>query len=66
MLTSLCDITEQFALTEASYVMVRLLQRFDAIQNLDASNEALHNLTLTDCPAKGVQVRLREADAVEA
>ncbi|KAI4151098.1 MAG: hypothetical protein LQ340_003693 [Diploschistes diacapsis] len=54
-------IGQQFAITEASYVIVRLLQRFDAVENLDTSRVPTHNLTLTSCPAAGVQVRLREA-----
>ena len=53
--------TEQFALTESSYVIVRLLQRFDAVQNCDPNPVPVHNLTLTSCPADGVKVRLREA-----
>ncbi|KAI0407177.1 cytochrome P450 [Xylaria palmicola] len=52
---------QQFALTEASYVIVRLLQRFDAIENLDTDTEPTHNLTLVNNPFKGVQVRLHEA-----
>ena len=53
--------TEQFALTEASYVLVRLLQRFDGIENLDHVKTATHNLTLTSCPGNGVKVRLHAA-----
>ena len=49
---------QQFALVEASFVIVRLLQRFDDIQNLDAEPET-HRLTLTSCPGNGVKVRLR-------
>jgi hypothetical protein len=53
--------TEQFALTETSYVAVRLLQRFDKLENLDPTEVIRHNLTLTDCSGTGVQVRLHEA-----
>ena len=52
--------TEQFALTEGAYVIVRLLQRFDAIENLDFTPET-HRLTLTTCPGNGVKVRLHAA-----
>ncbi|KAL1633751.1 hypothetical protein SLS58_010940 [Diplodia intermedia] len=52
-------IGQQFALTEAAYVVVRLLQRFDRIEG--ERLEVKHGLTLTDCPAGGVLVRLREA-----
>ena len=54
---------QQFALTEASYVLTRLAQRFDQIQNLDFS-EMTHNLTLTDAPGGGVKVRLHQAPNV--
>lgn len=53
--------TEQFALTEASYVTVRLIQRFDRMENLDPELAPKHNLTLTSCSAAGVQVKLHEA-----
>jgi hypothetical protein len=54
---------EQFALTEASYVAIRLLQRFDGMENLLLQEERpKHNLTLTNCSASGVVVRLHEAE----
>ena len=58
---------EQFALTEASYVAVRLIQRFDKLENLDFDHDAeehgmKHNLTLTSCSENGVVVRLHEAE----
>ena len=52
---------EQFALTEASYVTVRLIQRFDALKNLETDPVVRHNLTLTSCPGTGVKVQLHEA-----
>lgn len=55
-------IGQQFALTEASYVVVRLLQRFDAIEaGAQWTGETMHGVTLTSCPGAGVHVRLREA-----
>ncbi|OJK00234.1 hypothetical protein ASPACDRAFT_28378 [Aspergillus aculeatus ATCC 16872] len=54
-------IGQQFALTEASYVTVRLLQRFDRVEILDASEVLRHNLTLTNCIANGVRVRMHAA-----
>ncbi|SMR63392.1 unnamed protein product [Zymoseptoria tritici ST99CH_3D1] len=57
-------IGQQFALTEASYVIVRLLQKYDKIEaapgELDAP--ALSNLSLTNCPAIPVTLRLHEAE----
>lgn len=52
---------QQFALTEASYVTVRLLQRFEEVQNREPDKEFKHNLTLTTCSANGVKVCLRTA-----
>lgn len=55
---------QQFALTEAGYVIVRMLQRFDALENLDpegmeGGNE-LYQYTVTTAPLM-VNLRLREA-----
>jgi cytochrome P450 len=52
---------QQFALTESSYVTVRLLQRFDAIENLERDPVPKQNLTLTSCSANGVKVRMHVA-----
>lgn len=62
-LTSTTGIGQQFALTEASYVLVRLLQRFDQIEAApgELEGETLSNVTLTSCPARPVTLRLREA-----
>ncbi|KAI1325951.1 cytochrome P450 alkane hydroxylase-like protein [Xylariaceae sp. FL0255] len=55
-------IGQQFALTEASYVIVRLLQRFDKIENLLPKDELVqHNLNLTSCIGNGVKVKLHAA-----
>ncbi|CAN8102777.1 unnamed protein product [Discula destructiva] len=52
---------QQFALTEASYVTVRLLQRFEEMSSMETDPIIRHNLTLTTCSANGVKVSLREA-----
>lgn len=52
---------QQFALTQASYVTVRMLQRFDAIENMETDLVVKHNLTLTNCSANGVKVKLHVA-----
>ncbi len=56
------DLAE-FALTEASYVTVRLLQRFDAISASahELEGTVTSNLTLTSCPARPVTLKLHEA-----
>lgn len=56
-------IGQQFALTEAGYVLVRLLQRFDDIQDVYPERAIRYGLTLTSCPADPVTVRLHEAEA---
>ena len=56
-------IGQQFALTEASYVMVRLLQKFDKLEapagEFDLPSTSY--LTLTSCPGNPVTLRLHEA-----
>ena len=56
-------IGQQFALTEASYVVVRLLQKFDRIEAAAGEMEEIvtSNLTLTNCPGKPVTLRMHEA-----
>lgn len=54
-------IGQQFALTSAGFAVVRLLQRFDRVENLDSTTDIKHALTLTSCSGTGVQVRLHEA-----
>ncbi|KAF7861911.1 hypothetical protein EAF04_007792 [Stromatinia cepivora] len=51
---------QQFALTETSYLMVRMLQRFDKIEALNPDEVVKHNLTLVNGPP-GVNVRLHTA-----
>ncbi|RDW90608.1 cytochrome P450 [Aspergillus mulundensis] len=55
-------IGQQFALTEAGYVLVRLLQRFDGIVDCFPGREVRYGLTLTLAPGDGVVVRLHEAE----
>ncbi|KAL4764848.1 cytochrome P450 [Aspergillus foveolatus] len=55
-------IGQQFALPEAGYVIVRLLQRFDAVLNCYPEREIRYGLTLTLAPADGVLVRLHAAE----
>ncbi|KAK5722031.1 hypothetical protein LTR17_014467 [Elasticomyces elasticus] len=51
-----------FALTEASYVTVRLLQRFDALQAAPQPEGPItSNLTLTNCPGNPVTLRMHAA-----
>jgi cytochrome P450 len=63
-------IGQQFALTEAGYVIVRLVQRFEAIEGVGNTWVAKekggvgyvrNSLSLTTCPADGVKLRMKEA-----
>lgn len=51
---------QQFALTEAAYVVTRILQRFDMIRATDDCDEPLHQYSLTSAP-KNVFVSLHQA-----
>ncbi|ATY60336.1 cytochrome P450 family [Cordyceps militaris] len=54
-------IGQQFALTEITYVVVRLLQRFDALDGSALPAES-HGLGLTNCPGEGVPLKLHFAE----
>jgi cytochrome P450 len=63
-------IGQQFALTEAGYVLVRLCQRFEEVQGVGNSWDdpkdggmgyVRFKVTLTGMPADGVKVRMKEA-----
>jgi cytochrome P450 len=54
--------TEQYALNEASFVLVKILQRYDKIDALDMGPGGIKKeVTLTLSPANGVNVRLHRA-----
>ena len=52
---------QQFALTEAGYVIVRMLQKFDDIQTDESDPVVRHQYSLTTAPLR-VSVRLHEAE----
>jgi len=54
-------VVEQYALNEASFVLVKVLQRFDQIEALDMVTELKKGLTLTLAPGDGVKVKLHRA-----
>ncbi|KAJ5992499.1 Cytochrome P450 E-class [Penicillium sp. IBT 35674x] len=54
-------IGQQFALTEAGYVLVRMLQRFDGLEDVDADQRIRWGLALVSAPGDTVTVRLHEA-----
>ena len=51
---------QQHALTLAGFTIVRMLQRFDKLENLDFDPVPKHQYTVTTAPAK-VDIRLHEA-----
>ena len=55
------DTTEQFSLTETSYAVVRLLQRYDQLENLEPPGRIRFQHALSNRSGTGVQVRLHEA-----
>jgi cytochrome P450 len=56
---------QQFALVEASFALVRLLQRFDKVEPVDGEEmrRMRKGIGLVMWPADGVRVRLHEAEA---
>ncbi|PKX99701.1 putative cytochrome P450 family protein [Aspergillus campestris IBT 28561] len=54
-------IGQQFALTEAGYVLVRLLQRFGAVEDVFSEREISYALNLTIAPGENVTVRMKAA-----
>jgi hypothetical protein len=53
-------IGQQFALTEVGYVLTRLVQKFDKMENCDEQNKPIHQYSVTSAP-KQVLVWLHEA-----
>ncbi len=54
--------TEQYALNEASFVMVKLLQRFDKIEAADMKSPIQKSLTIILAPGEnGTTVRMHRA-----
>lgn len=51
---------QQFALTEAGYVIVRMMQKYDRIDRMNASDEPKHQYSVTTAPLT-VDLRLHEA-----
>ncbi|TQV94417.1 hypothetical protein V2A60_002552 [Cordyceps javanica] len=54
-------IGQQFALTEITYVVARMLQRFDELDGSTLPAES-HGLGLTNCPGEGVPLKMHFAD----
>ncbi|KAL9094940.1 MAG: hypothetical protein Q9165_002890 [Trypethelium subeluteriae] len=52
---------QQYALCEASYVVVRMLQQFDRIESAVPNPKVVPGFTLTYFPGNGVKVRMHRA-----
>jgi hypothetical protein len=59
-------VVEQYALTEASYTVVRLLQRFDTLENADPHprQEPIKRSNLTMMHDLGVPVKLYSSEMI--
>ena len=53
---------EQFARTEAMYVVAKMLQLFDKVENLEGPGDIKMHHTIENRSGTGVQVRLRRAN----
>jgi hypothetical protein len=42
-------------------VIIRLLQRFDGLENMDTDPVVKHNFGLANCSGNGVKVKLHQA-----
>jgi cytochrome P450 len=54
---------QQYALTEASYVTVRMVQEFERCESRDVDGVWVEGLTLTACSKKGTMVGLTPASS---
>ncbi|PVH92257.1 cytochrome P450 [Periconia macrospinosa] len=54
-------IGQQFALTEASYVIIRIMQRFGRIQSLDPDEVVRYKMGLSNSISQGVRVSMHSA-----
>lgn len=61
MLGARICLGQQYALTLAAYTAVKLLQRFDSLENCDHDDKTRMTATLVSFSKNGVKVRLREA-----
>ncbi len=52
---------EQYALTEAAYLLARILQEYDEIDGSAIATEPSRAFALTNFPRDGVKLRLRKA-----
>lgn len=56
-------VGQQYALAEAGYAIVRMLQKFDAIDGSQVDPaDVKHRLNITNSPGDGVNIRLRVAN----
>ncbi|CAD6453172.1 62bc5f1e-fd12-4cc5-8561-06c4783eca05-CDS [Sclerotinia trifoliorum] len=51
-------VVKQFSLTETSYVVVRFLQKYNRVENLEKPGWVLHHHTVSNRSKNGAEVRL--------
>lgn len=52
---------EQYALTEAGFVIAKILQRYDRIEALDMTGKLKKGLAITLRPGDGVKIKMHVA-----
>lgn len=58
-------LPEQLALTEVSYFLIRIVQRFDMIENVDPTDHTVFKSTITNRSGTGVVVKMHQAESVK-
>ena len=56
--------TEQLALTEACYVITRIVQRFDKIENMDPVDHVVNYAAIGNRSGTGIVVKMHRAGAM--
>lgn len=54
-------VGQQLAVTEASYVISRMVQRFDKLENMDPTDHVVYHSTITNKSGTGVTVRMHQS-----
>ena len=58
-------LPEQLVLTEVSYFLIRTVQRFDMIENMDPTDRTVSKSTIVNRPGTGVVVKMHQAESVK-
>jgi hypothetical protein len=55
-------VGQNFALTEMAYVMVRVVQKCERLENRDEWDKQFHKVEIVGTPGRGVKVALFESE----